>query len=476
MSAQIARPKAARLFAIRCGAGFFGIMLWLPNRAQPRLKSRLTTPAYWSNEGTGEETVSIRATGCLLAAMCGVLVVGAPAGAVDHVAARGAPDDYPVVTEARLLGDESRTRFVADLSRGVDLSAFTLADPYRVVIDVPQLTFRLPAKAGETGRGLVKAFRFGLVMQGGSRIVLDVAGPVRVDKAFVLDPVEGQPARLVVDLVAIDRDTFLRNLAIENQTRRAAAPPAREREPAAKSADPRPLVVIDPGHGGLDSGTVAPNGGETEKTIVLDFALKLRDRLEKTGKYRVALTRSDDHFVPLNDRVRFARSGQAALFISIHADALARRDPKGHGATIYTLSETASDTEAARLADEENRADLIAGVDLTDEPGDVADILIDLAQRETKAYSMHFARALVGELKLSARLHEHPLKSAGFRVLKAPDVPSVLIELGYVTNPQDLKLLTSEAWRAKVADSMVQAIQTFFATRVAGTGAVPGSN
>src|SRR5690349_10904021 len=127
------------------------------------------------------------------------------------------------------MGDGTRTRFVADLTRTIDVAAFTLADPYRVVIDVPQLTFRLPAKAGESGRGLVKAFRFGLVMQGGSRIVLDVAGPVRIDKAFVLDPVEGQPARLVVDLVAIDRETFLRNLAIDHQTRRASAP-TRERE------------------------------------------------------------------------------------------------------------------------------------------------------------------------------------------------------------------------------------------------------
>jgi N-acetylmuramoyl-L-alanine amidase len=421
--------------------------------------------------------VSFRAQRCLLAAFCGALFVAGilPATALDRTAARAPVEDYPVVSEARLMGDETRTRFVADLTRGIDLAAFTLADPYRVVIDVPQLVFRLPAKAGESGRGLVKAFRFGLVMQGGSRIVLDVTGPVRVDKAFVLDPIEGQPARLVVDLVAVDRDTFLRNLAIENQARRASTAMTRG-EPAVKNTDPRPLVVLDPGHGGLDSGTIAPSTGDNEKTIVLDFALKLRDRLEKTGKYRVAMTRSDDHFVPLADRVRFARTNQAALLISIHADALAHRDTKGHGATVYTLSETASDAEAARLADAENRADLIAGVDLSAEPDDVTDILIDLAQRETKAFSAHFARALVSEFKTSARLNERPLKAAGFRVLTAPDVPSVLIELGFVTNPQDLKLLTSDAWRARVADSMVQAIAAFFATRVAGSGPTPGSN
>ncbi len=420
--------------------------------------------------------MSVRATGCLLGVI-GVALLGgiAAAGAAERAGARTGADEHPVATEARLGGDESRTRFVVDLTRTIDLAAFTLADPYRVIIDVPQLVFRLPAKSGEAGRGLVKAFRFGLVMQGGSRIVLDATGPVRVDKAFVLDSVDGQPARLVVDLVAIDRDSFLRNLAIENQARRAAAPSKAERDRTVKNTDARPLLVIDPGHGGLDSGTVAPSG-ETEKTIVLDFALKLRDKLEKTGKYRVAMTRTDDHFVPLAERVRLARTNQAALLISIHADALARRDTEGRGATVYTLSETASDAEAARLAEAENRADLIAGVDLTDEPDEVADILIDLAQRETKAFSMHFARALVGEFKTSARLHKHPLKSAGFRVLKAPDVPSVLVELGYVTNPQDLKLLTSESWRGRAADSIVQAVQTFFTTRLAGAGPAGGSN
>jgi N-acetylmuramoyl-L-alanine amidase len=421
--------------------------------------------------------VSFRAHKCLLAAFCGAFFVAGslPAAALDRAATR-ASEDYPVVSEARLMGDETRTRFVADLTRSIDLAAFTLADPYRVVIDVPQLVFRLPAKAGESGRGLVKAFRFGLVMQGGSRIVIDVTGPVRVDKAFVLDSVEGQPARLVVDLVAVDRDSFLRNLAIENQARRAStAAPRAEREPAAKNTDPRPLVVLDPGHGGLDSGTIAPSTGDNEKTIVLDFALKLRDKLEKTGKYRVAMTRSDDHFVPLADRVRFARTNQAALLISIHTDALAHRDTKGHGATVYTLSENASDAEAARLADAENRADLIAGVDLSAEPDDVTDILIDLAQRETKTFSVQFARGLVSEFRTSARLNERPLKSAGFRVLTAPDVPSVLIELGFVTNPQDLKLLTSDAWRARVADSMLHAIHTFFATRIAGSAPTPGS-
>ena len=262
----------------------------------------------------------------------------------------------------------------------------------------------------------------------------------------------------------------MRTLAIENRARHAAEPKKSDREPA-KNGDQRPLVMLDPGHGGIDNGTTAPSG-ETEKSIVLDFTLGLREKLEKSGKYRVAMTRYDDRFVPLGERVRMARHQGAALFISIHADALAKNEGEARGAAIYTLSETASDTEAGRLAEAENKADLIAGVDLSGEPDDVADILIDLAQRETKHFSAHFAKTLHAELKTSARFHKHPLKSAGFRVLTAPDVPSVLVELGYVTSPKDLKLMTSESWRAKATDSIAQAVNAFFAKRLAGQGPV----
>jgi N-acetylmuramoyl-L-alanine amidase len=378
------------------------------------------------------------------------------------------PDLFPIASDARLGGDATRTRLVMDLSRPIQVTAFTLADPYRVVIDLPQITFQLAARTGTSPKGLVKAFRYGLVMQGGSRIVIDATGPVRVDRAFVLEAVDNQPARLVVDLVPTDRAAFMRNLQMETRQPRATETRKAEREPPKRPNDGRPLIVIDPGHGGPDTGTIAASG-EMEKTIVLDFALALQAKLEKTGKYRVAMTRSDDHFVALGERVRMARREGAALFISIHADALASRHENDvRGATVYTVSDTATDAEAARLADDENKADAIAGVDLASEPEEVADILIDLTQRETKNFSHHFARAVVGELKSSAKLHKQPLKSAGFKVLKAPDVPSVLIELGYVSNKQDLKLMVSEAWRAKTSDALAQAVNTFFSTRLAG--------
>jgi N-acetylmuramoyl-L-alanine amidase len=375
--------------------------------------------------------------------------------------------EFPVATDVRLGGDETQTRFVVDLSQKIDVRAFALANPYRVVIDMPQVTFQFRPKTGESGRGLIKAFRFGLVMPGGSRMVLDLAGPARVDKAFVLDPANDQPARLVLDLAAMDREGFMRMVALETRV-----PESRRLEPPAESKstnDPRPLLVIDPGHGGIDNGTRAASG-EVEKTIVLDFCLLLRDKIERLGKYRVAMTRTDDSFVPLADRVGFARARQASLFISLHADALARGEGDAQGATVYTLSERASDVRAARLAATENQADVIAGLDLSFEPKDIAGILIDLARRETKTFSVQFAQTLVGTMRSAARLHQHPMKSAAFVVLKSPDIPSVLVELGFVTNKADIKSLTSQEWRERTADSMVQAVDTYFSTRLAGGG------
>lgn len=414
--------------------------------------------------------MAIRATDLTIWTVLLLLAGAAQAPAAGPAPAHANQASYPVASDARVGGDNSQTRFVMDLSRKVDLRAFTLADPYRVVIDLPQVTFNMPPRTGESGRGLVKAFRFGLVMQGGSRIVLDVTKPVRVEKAFVVDPAAGQPARLVVDLAATDRESFMRGIVRDNPPKvgdnTAAVTPPLERELANKG-DPRPMIVLDPGHGGIDNGAVAASG-VMEKDIVLGFANQLRNQLEKSGKYRVVMTRTDDTFIPLVDRTRMARIRQAALFVSIHADAIKKSEGEAHGATIYTLSDTASDAEAARLADEENRADVIAGIDMAQEPGDVADILIDLAQRETKALSQHFARSLVAGMKKVAKMHKNPLKSAGFKVLRAPDVPSVLIELGYVSSKDDLKQLTSEAWQGKTAGSVVQAIDVFFGAKYAG--------
>ncbi|BAL77172.1 N-acetylmuramoyl-L-alanine amidase [Bradyrhizobium cosmicum] len=383
---------------------------------------------------------------------------------------------FPVASAARLAGDGKQTRFILDIDQAVTFRAVMLADPYRVVVDVPQVNFQLPTGTGAGGRGLVKAFRYGLVMPGGSRIVFDLTGPAKIANSYVLEAANGQPARLVLELEEVDRAAFVQSLPPESRPELrpsiADAPPATvpaaPAEAAQQKADGRPVVVIDPGHGGIDNGT--QSSGESEKNLVLAFALALRDKLEKAGKYRVVMTRDDDTFIPLSDRTKVARNLKAALFVSIHADALPRAEGDAQGATIYTLSDKASDAEAQRLADAENRADAIAGFNLAEEPTDVADILIDLTQRETRTFSNRFARLLMGEMKSTVRMHKHPLKSAGFRVLKAPDVPSVLVEIGYVSNKGDLEHLVSDGWRSKAVGSMAQAIDGFLTKRMATAG------
>ena len=416
---------------------------------------------------------------CAAALPCADSIAGGPADSAPQAAAATA--SFPVASAARLAGDGKQTRFILDLDQAITFRAFVLADPYRVVVDLPQVNFALPSGVG-AGRGLVKAFRYGLVMPGGSRIVFDLTGPAKIVSSSVLAAANGQPARLVLEFEEVDRTAFVQALAPESRpelrpaigeaappaaTTVAAVPEPQALKPAAPP-DPRPVVVIDPGHGGIDNGT--QSSGEAEKNLVLAFGLALRDRLEKSGKYRVVMTRDDDTFIPLNDRVKVARGLNAALFVSIHADALPRAEGDAQGATIYTLSDKASDAEAERLAEAENRADAIAGFNLTEEPTEVADILIDLAQRETRTFSNRFAHLLMGEMKSTVRMHKHPLKSAGFRVLKAPDVPSVLVELGYVSNKGDLEHLVSESWRSKTVASMGQAIDTFLAKRLAVAG------
>ena len=375
--------------------------------------------------------------------------------------ARAQGEGQALAREVRLAGDAKRTRLIVDLDRAPAFRAFTLANPPRVILDLSDVTFALKPDASQMRRGLVSAYRFGVFAPGKARMVLEVSGPVAIDKAFVLDAVDDQPARLVVDLVKSDADAFARSIATEAEQRTALpAPPVALAPPG----DSRPVIVIDPGHGGIDSGT-SGYSAFVEKTIVLETALALRDRLEKAGGYRVVLTRTTDTFVPLGDRVAVARANRADLFISIHADALARGDGRARGASVYTLSDTASDTESAHLADKENKADLIAGVDLSDETDEVAGILVDLAYRETRNFSALFARSLVGSMKGSIRMHGTPLKSAGFRVLRAHDVPSVLVELGYMSSPDDLKQLTSEAGRDRMADAIAAGVTQFFDRR-----------
>ena len=379
----------------------------------------------------------------------------------------------PVATGARLGEHPEHTRFVLDLSEGVDYRLFNLADPYRIVLELPAIAWRLPAKAGVQGAGLVKSYRYGLFGHSRSRVVLDLFGPAKVQSHFIMPPEDGKPARLVLDLVPATEEEFM---ATAGWPADAAAPVADAGPEAAPEGD-RPVgqgdgrfvIALDAGHGGADPGATG-TGGTLEKEVVLATVLALKDELERRDGYTVVLIRDDDTFINKKDRVRAARAARADLFISIHADTIS--NSAIHGASVYTLSESASDAEAAELAESENASDVIAGVDLSGEKDDVGSILIDLAQRETKNRSTVFAQLLLPELDRQTGLLVQPLRSAGFRVLKAPDVPSVLIELGFLSNATDEGRLTDEDWRAGMATAIARSVDAYYArmSSVAQTG------
>ncbi|WP_342362703.1 N-acetylmuramoyl-L-alanine amidase [Terrarubrum flagellatum] len=363
----------------------------------------------------------------------------------------------PVAYDAEVQNADGGSTLLIRLSRPVDVSAFLLERPDRVIVDLPEVNFQLRDDAGAKSSGLIRSFRFGLFSAGKSRIVIDLAQPASAD-ARVETIGEQRYASLLIKLARIDRASFAR-AAREPLRTASIAPPA-----APPAPDPRPLLVIDPGHGGVDPGARARNG-MYEKTIVFDVARALKEKLVATGRYRVSMTRDDDVFVSLADRVKFARRSQADLMISLHADALTGDDGV-RGASIYTGSDKASDAYAARLAESENRSDSAAGADTATELiDDVNDILSDLTRRETRAFSHRFAQALAGGLGAALPMHKTPLKSAGFRVLMAPDVPSVLIELGYLTNARDITVLTSPEGRAKAGDAILASIDAYFARR-----------
>lgn len=361
-----------------------------------------------------------------------------------------------VITDVRIGLHGLQTRFVLDLSGPVTFNLFTLGNPHRVVVDFPDLAWRTTEPAGAAGRGVVAAFRHGNFRPGTFRVVLDLSGPASVSDAFILPPGDGQPHRFVLDLQPTSEQAFAAGLASQR-------PPYLSPRVEIPKMKPRlgekRIVAIDAGHGGLDPGAIGV-GGTREKDIVLAMARELRDRLEATGRYKVFLTRDSDTFLKLRERVELARGAGAELFISLHADSHPRRDTTG--ASVYTLSETASDAEAAALAEKENKSDVIAGVDLSTEDVDVANILIDLAQRETMNRSAVFARTLIsrfnGDVPLLGKSH----RFAGFAVLKAPDVPSVLIELGYLSNPAEETRLRTAAYRSNIAGAIVAAVDAFF--------------
>jgi len=380
---------------------------------------------------------------------------------LDRQAFERAADRPAVAIGAETSAVPEGTRLTVVLSRPVEARAFVMERPDRAIVDLPEVNFQLPPEAGRKRDGLVASYRYGLFAPGRSRIVIDLAQAATVARVATTTRPRDGATLLTIDLARSDREAF----------RRAAQPaaPARAEGPATRDpVDSRPLVIVDAGHGGIDPGAIAGNG-VYEKDIVFGVAQGLVQRLEAGGRIRVQMTRDRDVFVPLAERVRIARDARADLFVSIHADSISAA-PQVRGATIYTGSEKATDAESARLADRENKADAAAGADQGDGPGDVATILQELTLRETRGFSARFAQGLLTNLSGVMEMSVKPHREAGFRVLRSPDVPSVLVELGYLSSKRDLDLLLSDEWRAKVTAQMAGAIERFFAGRVPPTG------
>ena len=362
--------------------------------------------------------------------------------------------DPAVAFAGFLTGDADRARLAIEFDRRIDARLRFSAEPMRVVVELPPTAFRLGGELEPDGTPIVAAIGFDQTDDMASRVLIELDAPVRVARQVVEPREDGQRSRLVVDLVRADARDFAALV------RSAPVRPAVQKvEPKAASEGAQPLIVLDPGHGGVDGGAVGRRR-TIEKNVTMAFARTLRDKLLATKRFRVRLTRERDRFVSLERRVEIAREAEASLLLSIHADSLRQR--RIRGSTIYTLSDTASDAVSKELATDQNRADLAAGLQAPKLDTQAADILFDLMQRETAAISTTVSRRVVNALGAATRLIGNPNRSADFFVLRAPDVPSVLVELGYLSNVEDEKLLNSADWREKVADAITSALVAHF--------------
>lgn len=365
----------------------------------------------------------------------------------------------PIAFAARIIGDENRGRLLIDFDKAVDYEVFLVSEPDRIVMDLSETVFSLEGEVGELPRSLIKAFRYGSIGEGRSRVVLELLGPALIDSHRIKEIASESRHRLFVDFKKTSASNFAK----------LTTDPAKF-EPAeaviSKRAEPREMfnIVLDPGHGGIDGGA-AGEMKTVEKNVTLAFALQLREMLSQTDSFNVTMTRDSDKFVGLTKRLKIARESQADLFLSIHADSLAQKSIRG--ATVYTLSEKGSDRISRMLARRQNRTDLIAGLKLPEVKEQVSDIFIDMTRRETEVFSNQFAGLLVTRMKEGIILIRNPHRSADFFVLKAPEVPSVLLELGYLSNPEDEALMGSKEWQTLAVQRTYEAIVDFFQIRLA---------
>lgn len=366
-----------------------------------------------------------------------------------------------------MVGDKAHVRVMMKFDQAVEPRWSLMRQPHRLVMDLPETRFRF-ADGATTPAGFVSAVRYGDLGEGRARVILAFEGPFKVERFETTKNADDGSWQLIADIAAATPAEFDAALAAQPALSLPARSTAKEDRLAANQdhRDRKFTVVIDPGHGGIDGGAQGLHGIQ-EKTITLAFGLELRKKLQETGRFNVVMTRDSDQFLRLDERVQIGRQSEADLFISIHADTI--RYHYIRGATVYTLSEKASDDIAADVAESENLSDSIAGIELPEESTEVADILMDLVRRETQTFSVRFARTLVGELSEQVELIKNPHRYAGFRVLTAQDMPSVLVEIGYLSNSKDEKLMRDPAWREKAAESIVSAV-TLFAKARGGEG------
>lgn len=408
-----------------------------------------------------------------------------------------APARALTVDNIRFGTHPDKTRMVLELSEKVDFRVFTLSNPWRLVIDMPAFGWDVSAVSTPVQSG-VSSIRQGPLQPGISRIVIDMDKPADIKAVFFMPRDGNLPDRLVVDFNTVSTDTYNQQqrkvygrLVIndENATdtksrlvasvkesallqagipaSKPAATPAvspgsliiPQKKPPELSFE-KPLIIIDAGHGGVDPGAVGAHG-LNEKNITLSMAKELKRQLENSGRYRVMMTRDRDAYLRLYQRIDFARRNKGDLFISLHADSI---DKKGvHGASVYTLSENASDAQTERLAMRENRADLIAGVDLSAEDEVVVNILVDLTMRDTMNQSKFFANTVVDILDHNGiDILDNPHRYAGFAVLKAPDIPSILIEMGFMSNGAESKMLANPGFQQKMARALMDSLDIYF--------------
>jgi len=396
--------------------------------------------------------------------------------AVSVMAQEPPANPLPEVLDARVSTTPQRARLVLDLAAPTQFAIVSLDNPIRIAIDVKASGLEFTETTPVAGEGLVAGYTVEMAESGRARTTITLSAPAQVQQAYVLDPFADQPARLVVDIIPMDAVGFAgkvaADLAASQAKQQVVATPT---QPGGSNiaSKTRPLVVIDPGHGGVDSGARGADG-VMEKNLVLDFALKLQDLLIQSGRFDVALTREDDSFLKLEDRVALARQNKADLFISIHADSFQQAEIRG--LSVYTRDENATDVLDRVLADQENKSDIIAGLAPPEMATSVVDLLVDLMRREMRRQSFEAAQSIVHQVEPSVALRKFPVRQANFLVLQAPDVPSILIELGFLSNADDIANLKRPGWQDRTAEAIARGISAYFDELQQGTEEASAQN